>query len=91
MEDEKISTKAKKVIELFFALFDLAPAAGQDSVPGLVEFDDQLGRFKIWGANIGVFAEQHASLDYRLRGDHEATVLMKSLLDGLQRNVRQGM
>jgi len=27
----------------------------------------QLARFNLWASNIGVFAETHASLDYRLR------------------------
>lgn len=28
---------------------------------------DELGRFRLWASNIGVFAQVHASLDFRLR------------------------
>lgn len=31
-----------------------------------VELQDEMGRFNLWAANIGVFASLHASLDFRL-------------------------
>lgn len=39
----------------------------RNNTPHWTSLLDQLGRFRIWCSNIGVFAELHASLDYRLR------------------------
>jgi hypothetical protein len=37
---------------------------------GFVAVKNQSDRFKIWTSNIGVFADLHASLDFRVR-DHD--------------------
>jgi hypothetical protein len=89
MEEETIAAKARKAVDLFKLLLDIVPrTSGSD--PDAIEFEDQLGRFNIWCTNIGVFAEQHASLDYRLRDSLQATTLMKDLIDGLQRYLHRG-
>lgn len=46
--------------------------------------EDQLARFEIWAANIGVFADGHASLDHRLRDSTDARNLMKTFLESLK-------
>lgn len=50
--------------------------------------EDQLARFSIWTASIGVFARGRASMDHRLREAtdvHEAvTSLLEDLTDGIQ-------
>lgn len=56
---------------------------------GLV-FEDQLARFNIWSANIGVFAEAHASLDYRVRSSIKVKTMMIRLLQSLQRKLQFG-
>jgi hypothetical protein len=30
-------------------------------------FEDELGRFRVWAANVGALQKGHSSLDYRLR------------------------
>lgn len=52
--------------------------------------DDQLARFNIWAANIGVFAEAHASLDYRLRNSPKVRAMMLLLLQALKRKLQFG-
>jgi hypothetical protein len=54
------------------------------------KFEDQLARFNIWAANLGVFAEAHASLDYRLRDSPKVKALMMQQLQALQRKLQSG-
>ncbi|KAF7179371.1 hypothetical protein CNMCM7691_008304 [Aspergillus felis] len=51
-------------------------------------FEDQLARFNIWAANLGVFAEAHASLDYRLRNSPKVKAVMMQQLQALQRKLQ---
>lgn len=53
-------------------------------------FEDQLARFNIWAANIGVFAEGHASLDYRVRNSNKVKAMVMQLLQTLQRKLQFG-
>ena len=46
--------------------------------------EDQLARFNIWAGNIGVFAEGHASLDYRVRDNDDLRDLILSFFDALK-------
>ncbi|KAJ9613478.1 hypothetical protein H2200_003420 [Cladophialophora chaetospira] len=48
-----------------------------------VRTQDQLARFEMWAGNIGVFAESHASLDYRVRTSNDARQLMVEFLSTL--------
>jgi hypothetical protein len=54
-------------------------------------FEDQLARFNIWAANIGVFAEAHASLDYRIRNSPKVKVMVMQLLQALKRKLQFGV
>lgn len=47
-------------------VFEAADRDLASSVP----IQDHFERFKIWASNIGVFADMHSSLDFRVR-DHE--------------------
>ena len=53
-------------------------------------FEDQLARFNIWAANIGVFADAHASLDYRARNSPKVKAMMMQLLQALKRKLQFG-
>lgn len=44
---------------------------------------DQLGRFKIWAGNLGVFASSTASADYRLRDEPDLRDVFISMLNRL--------
>lgn len=54
-------------------------------------FEDQLARFNIWAANMGAFAEAHASLDYRVRNSAKVKAMMIQLLEALKRKLQIGM
>lgn len=76
---------ANKVLSLFDWYLDTAklcaadPGAAHDALSyPLIE--DQYGRFNSWTENIGVFAEENASLDARL---HENSSVSKLILDQL--------
>ncbi|TVY83721.1 hypothetical protein LSUE1_G003385 [Lachnellula suecica] len=51
-------------------------------------FGDEVGRFRVWSANIGALQKGHSSLDYRLRESHlvyeNILKLLKELFDCLQ-------
>lgn len=53
------------------------------------QLEDQYGRFNIWATNIGVFAAQHASMDYRLREAAEIKDLVVRLLETLLGHINQ--
>ncbi|KAL0262918.1 hypothetical protein SLS55_001892 [Diplodia seriata] len=46
--------------------FDEQDVEGEEKLI-LKSLQDQVGRFKIWAGNLGVFADGHCSADYRLR------------------------
>ena len=45
--------------------------------------DEQQARFRLWAANLGVFASGQASIDHRLRDSSELQDLVLQLLDAL--------
>ena len=51
--------------------------------------ENQMGRFKIWAGNIGVFAAGNASTDYRLRQDQDVRDIMIQMLARLKKNLEQ--
>ncbi|KAL8732799.1 MAG: hypothetical protein Q9181_003826 [Wetmoreana brouardii] len=62
----------------FFALFGHACADRTVDARTKTDFENQLGRFKIWAGSIGVFAAGKASTDFRLRNDES----FKQAIDG---------
>lgn len=52
---------------------------------------EQQARFNIWAANMGVFADERASLDHRLKEDNEVRTMVIQLLDLINRNLERGM
>lgn len=53
------------------------------------ELDDQLGRFEIWAGNLGVFALDTASADFRLKDDQDVKDVMINMLTRLVEKVEQ--
>jgi hypothetical protein len=49
--------------------------------------EEQQARFNIWAANLGVFADSHASLGRRLRDSSNTYLLISQLLDALHSNL----
>lgn len=50
---------------------------------------NQLGRLSLWISNIGVFALNRASIDYRLRDVPDTHSLVKGLVEVLNGNIQQ--
>lgn len=93
MSKGEIVTKAEAVSHLFEILLPIVPGFDQNADPALhvsIEYEDQYGRFNIWVGNLGVFAKGHASLDYRLRDSPQQMIILKEVLDELQRLLLQG-
>lgn len=60
-----IRERATTCVDLFSqAVLIVSQTESSDDQNGLL---DEFGRFKLWVSNIGVFADLHSSLDYRLR------------------------
>ncbi|KIX10281.1 uncharacterized protein Z518_01363 [Rhinocladiella mackenziei CBS 650.93] len=62
----------------------------QDLGFGELRADEQLARFEMWASNIGVFADGHASLDYRVRDRDDAKQLMIEFLGTLGDFIHRG-
>ncbi|KAH7043808.1 hypothetical protein B0J12DRAFT_578419 [Macrophomina phaseolina] len=62
--------------------------------PGIVNngaqraLNDELGRFKVWAGNLGVFAWGHSSADWRLRHEPDIIEIIVKLLRRLQSNLK---
>lgn len=85
-QDATIAETAGACLQSFnkcLALFAVLPSQQQSAV------EDQLGRFSIWAANIGVFAPFRASLDYRLHGVADVQRLVRGLLRTLNEHIQQ--
>jgi hypothetical protein len=82
-----IAGKAKECLDLFFDCLELLKAG--NSAQYWTSLLDQLGRFQIWSSNIGVFADLHASLDYRLREVSDVRDLILRLLTSIDDCLRQ--
>ncbi|TGO44913.1 hypothetical protein BOTNAR_0722g00040 [Botryotinia narcissicola] len=55
------------------------------------ELENELGRFKIWAGNLGVFSPGRASVDYRLRDDADVKEILVQMLDRLRQSTKQAM
>ena len=76
---------AKQCVALFGRGL-LSPSTNRQSSTDL---ENQLGRFKIWAGNIGVFAAGNASLDFRLRNDPDVREVVLRMLTRLRRTIEQ--
>lgn len=90
MDESTIRQRANVCCKLFEVLVVICPAYDDSRKATTIHAEDQLARFKIWAGNIGVDAEGHGSLDYRLRDSPQARLLMLELLESLQSHLQRG-
>lgn len=90
MDEATIRERANAACKIFEVLNVICPAPDESRKAKAVDAEDQLARFKIWAGNIGVDAEGHASLDYRLRDSPQARALMLELIERLQSHLQRG-
>lgn len=90
MAPASIHQRADECLEKFKLLLKIENEVQEDGKtetknPDLcgLRTEDQLARFEMWAGNIGVFADGHASLDYRVRDNDNAKQLMIELLGTL--------
>lgn len=86
MERVTIATESENVISLFGLLRNLTPETNDPTH----DVEDQLGRFNIFARNLGIFADGHGSLDWRLRESEDAQEVTLRLLRSLQWFLRRG-
>jgi hypothetical protein len=91
MESVEIYNRANECLSDFDALVMVQPTADNHRNGYDLNSEEQRARFLIWSANIGIFADGHASLDYRLRDSWEARKLMLDLLGSLKNYLRRGL
>ncbi|KAL2783481.1 hypothetical protein BJX66DRAFT_344883 [Aspergillus keveii] len=83
-----ISSSLKSCMRLFVELIDSKTLAQFETEVSVRKWEDELGRLRVWAANIGAHQSGQSSLDYRLRdASHlktETTNLLNSLQEALQ-------
>jgi hypothetical protein len=76
---------SKKCLNLFSqsadAMWDLQQS---DASRVKNSFQDEFVRFKLWASNIGVFADVHASLDFRVRELPDVAEMFLRQLDTIE-------
>ena len=85
----QISKSVLSIARQCAALFGRALSSQSLGKQTRIDLENQLGRFKIWAGNIGVFAARSASLDYRLRNDEDVKEIMVQMLTRLWRTIEQ--
>jgi hypothetical protein len=96
MSSQSLRSRARECCDQFQLLLSIGEEIGsvneaEDNIHDVMRVEDQFARFKMWGANIGVFAEGHASLDYRLRDSDETKHFMLDFLVSLSEFIHRGM
>lgn len=76
------------IIDRIPTLFEQPP--GEKPFLTLSDLCDEFEQFRIWARNIGVFASDNASLDYRLREASEVKDGVVALLRSLLTHLREG-
>ena len=79
----------KTVIERIPSLFVQTP--GEKPILTAFDLRDEFDQFRIWAENIGVFASDHESLDYRLREASDVKEGIVSLLQSLRTDLEEGI
>ena len=91
-DDETVATSISTVLSAVLKTFKAIVTRNelrvhQDQVPrGL--WEDELGRLRVWAANIGAHQTGLSSLDYRLRDASHIKAQIVRLLEGLARKFR---
>jgi hypothetical protein len=74
----------KRIPQLFHQQPDKLP------IFTVTDLRDEFEQFRIWAENIGIFASDHASLDYRLRDAPDVKESVVSLMQSLRSDLEEG-
>jgi hypothetical protein len=91
-DDETVATSISTVLSAVLKSFNAVITRNelrvhQDQVPRSL-WEDELGRLRVWAANIGAHQAGLSSLDYRLRDASHIKAQIVRLLEGLARKFR---
>ena len=75
------------VISRIPALFEQPPSG--KALVTIEDLYDEFGQFKLWSDNIGVFATDHKSLDYRVREERDVKNGIVLLLQSLRSDLTE--
>lgn len=86
-KDEENSAQEAVLQQRLLNLF--RPGLPKGPALDLSDIFDEYEQFNVWTKNLGVFASDNSSLDFRLREASEARDGVISLLRGLEENLRE--
>lgn len=85
-----ISTVYEVCLRSFRTLCTAVEKDASGPNPQSVQLYDDLGRFRVWAANIGAHRHGKSSLDYRLQEASHLKVKIKDFLRELDETLRKG-
>ncbi|KIY01604.1 uncharacterized protein Z520_03156 [Fonsecaea multimorphosa CBS 102226] len=89
MKSSSISTELLECLKLFNTLLTRDELFNtSSSIPKSV-WDDELGRLRVWAANIGAHQKDQSSLDYRLRNASHVKSQIINLLQSLKMTLKE--
>ncbi|KIW78024.1 hypothetical protein Z517_07857 [Fonsecaea pedrosoi CBS 271.37] len=83
MDANSISAELLECLKIFNALLARDELFGPSGIPKHI-WNDELGRLRIWAANIGAHKKDQSSLDYRLRNASHVKSQIINLLQSLK-------
>lgn len=89
-DGDTIRKASGRCLRLFAQNIDNAESLDEKNDLTRGTLQDEFVRFKLWGSNIGVFSDVHASLDFRLREIPDIAELFLRQLDTIEERLNQG-
>lgn len=89
-DDDTIRKVSVRCLRLFAQNIDSAKALDGKDEQAQSTLQNEFVRFKLWESNIGVLADVHASLDFRLREVPDVAELFLRQLDTIEERLSQG-
>lgn len=89
-DGDTIRKVAGRCLRLFAQNIDHAKSLNETNDLTQSTLQDEFVRFKLWESNIGVFADVHTSLDFRLREIPDIAELFLRQLDTIEERLNQG-
>jgi hypothetical protein len=83
-----ISSSLRKCMKLFVELIESERLAQSETDVSVRKWEDELGRLRVWAANIGAHQSGQSSLDYRLRDASHLKMETMNLLNSLLETLR---
>lgn len=90
-DGDTIRKVSSRCIDLFVQNIENAKPLDRAEERSQGTIQDEFVRFKLWESNIGVFADVHASLDFRLREIPDIAELFLRQLDTIEERLDQGI